>query len=116
MSGIGEVAMRRAVVAACLVSLVLSGCAAPQTEFVAAGTDREQLMAAIARRGEVITRDDVATTERPTSPQSRLDKSVQFVIETTPIVVGCVLLAPVFVAAMIAKGRAGQGSSPTTST
>jgi hypothetical protein len=106
--------MRTALVVGCIFSLVLSGCAARRAELAPEGTDRDQLAAAIARRGEVVMGDDVTPTERPTSPQSRLDKSVQFVIETTPVVAGCVLLAPVFVAAMIAKARAGQGSNLTS--
>ncbi len=106
--------MRKAVVAACVVSLVLSGCATQRTELVAAGTDREQLAAAIARRGEGIVGDEVTRIDQPPAPLGRLDKTVQFVIEATPVALTCVVMAPLVVAYMFASGH--KASSPTAST
>jgi hypothetical protein len=56
--------MRRSLLAACVLVATLSGCAARQGELVPPGTDRDELLAAIAAHGQDTSPDGIPPTQR----------------------------------------------------
>jgi hypothetical protein len=56
--------MRRSMLAACVLAATLTGCAARQGELLPPGTDRDELLAAIAAQGQDTSPDGVPPTQR----------------------------------------------------
>src|SRR5262249_43084535 len=103
----GAPVMRWSIVIVCLFSLILSGCATRQPTFVPPGDDRDQLVASIARRGQDTSSDESVPEALPARQQTRLDRSVQWVLEATPVALTCVAVAPLLVLYALAKGPHG---------
>ncbi len=96
--------MRRCLLTTLLLAFTLTGCARTSTMVVPPGTDRDQLAATIARRGQNTISDESIPNERPASQPNRLDRSVQWVLEATPVALLCVGLAPLVVLYALAPG------------
>jgi hypothetical protein len=54
--------MRKCVLTACLLALTLAGCATPQKQFLPPDTDHDELMAAIAAKGQDTSGDGIPPT------------------------------------------------------
>src|SRR4051812_27610379 len=97
MPSAGAPPMRRSVLTACLLALTLTGCAARQGQLLPPDTDHDELMAAIAARGQDTSADGI-----PPTPES--SRAADFVIETSKVATAT---AYVFAELLYGLGQAG---------
>jgi hypothetical protein len=95
--------MRTAVAIACIISLVLSSCASRQTEYLPPGTDPNQLLADVARRGQEMPHEAPPPPPEPTRADRALNTTGEVVLVAA--VIGGVCLVAVPIILLCAKGH-----------